>query len=87
MSATDLSLPVSMEAPIRATHAFWAKVGSDIKKRAHDLSPANEHHDGEKSNKRQVVLWNPTLAQLLEMREALVFGKTNSYQSVKVIII
>ena len=70
-SAADLSLPESMEAPIHATRAFQAEVESDIKKCAHNLSLANEHHDGEKSNKRQIVLWNPTLAQLLEMRECL----------------
>ena len=87
LSTADLSLPESIEAPIRTTRTFWAKVESDIKKRACDLSPADEHRDGEKSDKRQVVLWNPTLVQLLEMREALVFGKTNSYQSVKVVII
>ena len=70
-----------MEAPICATCAFQAEVESDIKKFAHDLSLANEHCNGEKSNKRQIVLWNPTLAQLLEMRESLVFGTTNFYQS------
>ena len=80
-SATDLSIPESMEALTCAMHAFWAEVEGDIKKQAHDLSPADEEGDGKKPNEKQMVLWNPTLVQLLEMREALVFGKTNSYQS------
>ena len=71
-----------MEAPIHTMHAFQAEVEGDIRKWACDLSPADEERDGEKPNKKQMVLWeNPTLVQLLEMREALVFRKTNSYQS------
>ena len=72
-STADLSLPESMEAPIHAMCALWAEVEGDIKKWAHNLSLADEECDRKKPNKKQMVLWNPTLAQLLE--------KTNSYQS------
>ena len=50
-----------MEAPICAAHAFQAEVEGDIKKQVHNLSPADEEHDGEKPNKNQLVLSNPTL--------------------------
>ena len=50
-SATDLSLSESMEAQIHTMHAFQAEVEGDIKKQAHDLSPADKEHDGEKHNK------------------------------------
>ena len=36
------------------------------------------HCDGDKANKKQLVLWKPSLAQLLEMQQSLIHGEVES---------
>ena len=70
---SEASLP-----PRHTAHAFHTHVERDIKKRVRELSPTNESRDGDSTNKRQLVFWKPSLAQLLELQQSLIHGEVES---------
>jgi hypothetical protein len=70
-----------LSAPDCAAHAFNVEAQSDSSKRVRNPSPADSHRDGNESNKKQLVLWQPSVAQLLERYEALMRGEVSSHSS------
>ena len=70
---SETSLP-----PRHTSCAFHTHIECDIKKWVHELSLADESHDGDNANKRQLVLWKPSLAQLLELQQAFIHGEVKS---------
>jgi hypothetical protein len=72
--------PISSTAlPARVARAFRASAEQDSTKRSRDISPFDSSCDGSDANKKQLVLWQPTAAQLLEQREALAHGEVESH--------
>ena len=67
------------EPPRRVAHAFQVATSQDGIKRSRDVSPIDPSRDGCDANKRQLVLWNPTPAQLIEREQALACGEVSSH--------
>ena len=65
----------------RVARAFRAELEKDILKRVRDSSPVDPLRDGSESNKKQLVLWRPTIAKVLEMRAALRKGEVPSHST------
>ena len=71
----------SPEPPRRVARAFRAELEKDILKRIRDSSPIDPLRDGGDSNKKQLVLWRPTIAKVLEMHAALRKGEVSSHSA------
>jgi hypothetical protein len=67
--------------PARFAHAFGIETQCDSPKRTRKSSPIDSHRDGDEANKKQLVLWQPSVAQLLEQHETLMRGEVLSYSS------
>lgn len=65
----------------RVAHAFQAKIGKDILKRVRDTSPLDPQRDGDDPSKKQLVLWRPSLAKIMEMQAALKSGEVSSHST------
>ncbi|KAF8529971.1 hypothetical protein JB92DRAFT_2859090, partial [Gautieria morchelliformis] len=77
----DVALVESAEPSTRVANAFHSSTEQDALKRSRDTSPFDHCRDGSDSNKKQVVLWQPTDTQLIEQREALARGEVESYHA------
>ncbi|KAF8463789.1 hypothetical protein JB92DRAFT_3136359 [Gautieria morchelliformis] len=78
---------IFMESPSASAHvarAFSVDSQSNSSKRTRAPSPAHSQRDGDDSNKRQLILWQPSVAQLLERYEALSCGEVASSSSSRV---
>ena len=56
-------------------HVNRAEVSTGTLKRSRESSPLDVQRDGTDANKKQLVLWRPSLAQLLERQRALIDGE------------
>ena len=65
----------------RVAHALHANSEKGTLKRARDSSPVDPLHDGEKDSKRQLVLWRPTIAKVLEMEANLRRGEVSCHSN------
>ena len=63
----------------RIARAFQAGVKLDSLKRVRDTSPVDTLRDGCDASKKQLVLWKPSLAQLIERQQALTTGEVSSH--------
>ena len=61
--------------------AFHTRTEKDSPKRARDSSPTTPNRDGEDANKKQLVLWRPTIAKVLEMEANLRRGEVSGYST------
>jgi hypothetical protein len=66
-------------------HAFSIDSQPDSLKRMRAQSPASSHLNGDNSNKKQLILWQPSVAQLLERYEALSCSEVASGSSSRVL--
>ncbi|KAF8489737.1 hypothetical protein JB92DRAFT_3129285 [Gautieria morchelliformis] len=71
-------------APAHAARAFSVDSQSNSSKRTRAPSPAHSQRDRDDSNKRQLILWQPSVAQLLERYEALSHGEVVSGSSSRI---
>lgn len=82
--ATDISSTVpeiesvsnhnpSPASPI--ARSFHAQVGPTSLKRTHNSSPIDPKRDGDDAHKKQLVLWHPSITQLLEAQQTLTTGE------------
>ena len=77
------SLP-PVEVPVirvPAVQVHHANASIESVKRAHDSSPLDAQRDGGQANKKQLVLWHPSLAKLLEAQRALITGEVSTGHS------
>lgn len=66
-------------APPRCVaHAFQVATSQDGTKRSRNNSPIDPSCNGCNANKRQLILWKPTPAQLIEREQALACSKVSS---------
>lgn len=68
--------------PSRAIRACNTQASLLTPKRPRDSSPLDTQRDGDEANKRQLVLWRPTISQLLEQQHALLTGEVSSGSSI-----
>ena len=68
--------------PSRAIRAFRTSAGLETSKRTRDSSPLDPRRDGNDASKKQLVLWRPTIQQLLEQQHALAMGEVASGSSI-----
>ena len=64
---------------IPAVRASHAQATLETVKRSHSPSPLDSQRDGNDPSKKQLVLWQPTVQQLLEQQHALMTGEVASY--------
>ena len=62
-------------------HVNHAEVSTGTVKRSRESSPLDVQCDGTDANKKQLVLWRPSLAQLLERQRALIDGEVSTDHS------
>ena len=67
--------PVS---PPHAVRTYRSQASFQPPKRSCDSSPFDPQCDGDDANKKQLVLWRPTISQLLEQQHALTTGEVSS---------
>ena len=60
-------------------HAFCASVEGNMHKRMCDLSPISPDWDGLESNKKQLILWQPSLSRLLKLQNMLACSEVELY--------
>ena len=77
-SSLDTTFSEASLPPRHVARALHAEVERNIKKRIRDLSLINEARDSDKANKKQLVLWKPSLARLLEMQQAIITDSVES---------
>ena len=65
----------------RVAHTLCTKTKQDNPKRVRDSSPITPNRDGDEANKRQLVLWRPTIAKVLEMEANLRRGEVSSHST------
>ena len=68
--------------PSRAIRAYGTKPSLVPPKRSRDLSPLDTRRDGDDPSKKQLVLWRPSIRQLIEQQHALATGEVPSGSSV-----
>ncbi|KAF8460464.1 hypothetical protein JB92DRAFT_2839226 [Gautieria morchelliformis] len=66
----------SPEPAPRVARSFNAEVQASSPKRYRDFSPVDEARDGSEPNKKQLVLWQPSIVQLLERQLMLLRGES-----------
>lgn len=71
--------PVPPSCTVRANRA---QAGLETLKRSHDSSPLDPQRNGDDASKKQLVLWRPTISQLLEEQHALITGEVASGSSI-----
>ena len=77
------SIPeTKLACPEQAVLAACAHASLIPLKRTHDSSPIDSMHDGDDPSKKQLVLWRPTIAQLLEAQHILSTGEVSSGSSI-----
>ena len=64
---------------IPAAQVSHALANLETFKRSHSSSPLDLRRDGNDPSKKQLVLWQPTVQQLLEQQHALMTGEVASY--------
>ena len=68
--------------PSHSTRSLHVRASPNAGKRPRDRSPLDSKRDGDDSSKKQLVLWRPSIQQLLEARQILSTGEVTSGQSV-----
>ena len=90
-SSTDLSSATTerdslfSEEPVSPSHAiraYRAQASSRSPKRPRNSSPSDPQRDGDDASKKQLVLWRPSISQLLEQQYALATGEVSSGSSI-----
>jgi len=71
-SIFDTTLNETPELPRRVAQAFRAETERNNLKRGREFSPEDNLRDGSDSNKKQLILWQPSIAQLLEMHHSMI---------------
>ena len=66
--------------PGHIARSFRTEVENSIRKRTRDFSPVDGRRDGDDANKKQLVLWKPSLAQLIDLHYPLEFGTVKSFE-------
>ena len=66
----------------RAIRAYGSRASILPSKRSRDASPADPQRDGDDPSKKQMVLWRPSIRQLLEQQRALATGEVPSGSSI-----
>ncbi|KAF8467068.1 hypothetical protein JB92DRAFT_3102809 [Gautieria morchelliformis] len=69
----------SAEPSFCTARAFHAEVKRDTLKHTRDFSPEDPSCNGSDSNKKQRILWQPSLARLVELRRSLISGEVDSF--------
>ena len=62
--------------------SFHAQVDPTSLKRVRDSSPIDPRRDGDEAHKKQLVLWRPSLSQLLEAQQVITTGEVPSGSSI-----
>ena len=73
------------EEPVSPSHAirvYRAHASTPSSKRPRDSSPSDPQRDGDDASKKQLVLWRPSISQLLEQQQALATGEVSSGSSI-----
>ena len=68
--------------PSSITRSLHVQASMDAVKRPRDHSPLDSKRDGDDASKKQLVLWRPSIQQLLEARQILSTGEVASGQSI-----
>ena len=68
--------------PSRAIRAYGSRASILPSKRSRDTSPSDPQRDGDDASKKQLVLWRPSISQLLEQQQALLTGEVPSGSSI-----
>ena len=69
-------------SPSHAIRVYRAQTSSQSPKRPRDSSPSDPQRDGDDASKKQLVLWRPSISQLLEQQHALATGEVSSGASI-----
>ena len=81
-TATELNSTSETGPDPPLARSFHAQVKPTPLKRVRDTSPFDSTRDGDDPSKRQLVLWRPTISQLLETQHALATGEVPSGSSI-----
>ena len=68
--------------PASTVQALRVQAAANVAKRSRDPSPVDAKRDGDEASKKQLVLWHPSIQQLLEAQHILSTGEVPSGHSI-----
>ena len=81
-TTTELDSILETEPASPIARTFHARVDSSPLKRVRDSSPLDPKRDGDDAHKKQLVLWRPSISQLLEAQQVITTGEVPSGSSI-----